>query len=274
MITSKSKKMLLSIVNITVGIIIVSPILFTLTHSFMTQGEIFQFPPRIFSKKMYLGNYKQVVQSVPIFRFILNSILVSSAVTLGQILTASLAAYGFSFFNFKGKNLIFIAVLATMMIPGEATIISNYLTVSSWRWLDSYQGLIFPYLTSAMGIFLIRQFYLTIPKELKEASLIDGCGSFKFFTKIVMPISKPAIASLGIYVFLNTWNQYMWPLLITNAPEKRTVQIGISMLQFSEAQSFGVIFAGIVMILIPSIFIFILGQKQLIKGMTAGAVKG
>ena len=139
---------------------------------------------------------------------------------------------------------------------------------------DSYTGLIVPFLVSAMGIFLIRQFYLTVPKELKEASTLDGCSNFRFFIKVLLPISKPVVSSLGVYTFLNTWNQYLWPLLVTNAPEKRTVQIGISMLQFAERQNIGLVFAGVIMIILPSIAIFILGQKQLVKGITAGAVKG
>lgn len=121
---------------------------------------------------------------------------------------------------------------------------------------------------------MMRQYYLTIPRELREASIIDGCSSFKFFTKVVIPLSRPIVGALGIYVFLSTWNQYMWPLLTTNDKNMRTVQIGISMLQFSEAQAYGVIMAGIVMILIPSIVIFIIGQEQLVKGMTSGAIKG
>jgi sn-glycerol 3-phosphate transport system permease protein len=160
------------------------------------------------------------------------------------------------------------------MIPSEATIISNYLTVSALGWNDSFKVLIIPFLTSAMGIFLMRQYYLTIPRELKQAAQIDGCGNFRFLTRIVVPISTPAIASLGIYVFINTWNQYMWPLLTINDPQKRTVQIGISMLQYSEATNYGIVLAGAVLILVPSIFVFIIGQKALVRGMTAGAIKG
>ncbi|WP_040210131.1 carbohydrate ABC transporter permease [Clostridium polynesiense] len=271
---SRNKKIALFFVSVILGIIIIFPILYALSISFMDQGEIFQYPPKIFPGSFRLDNYRKVLSTAPIFKFIINSLIVSSAVTLGQIITASLAAYAFAFYDFKGKKAIFIAILATMMIPGEAIIIANYLSIASWNWIDSYQGLIVPYLTSAMGIFMMRQYYLTIPKELREASIIDGCSSFKFLTKIVIPLSRPIVGALGIYVFLMTWNQYMWPLLVTNGPHKRTVQIGISMLQFAEAQSYGIIMAGIVMILIPSIFIFIAGQEQLIKGMTSGAVKG
>lgn len=270
----KKKKNILFIFNLLIGIIVISPILYAISLSLMTPDEVLQFPPKIFPKSFYLGNYKEVINNIPIFRFISNSFIVSSAVTIGQIITSSLAAYAFAFYEFKGKNLLFISILATMMIPGEAVIIANYLTIGAWGWIDTYKGLIIPSLTSAMGIFMMRQYYLTIPKELKEASIIDGCSNFKFLTRIVIPISKPVIGALGIYAFLSTWNQYMWPLLVTNKPEMRTVQIGISMLQFSETQSIGVILAGIVMILIPSILIFVIGEKQLVDGMTSGSVKG
>ena len=161
-----------------------------------------------------------------------------------------------------------------MMIPAETTIISNFLTVSSWGWTDSLHVLIVPFLTSAMGIFLIRQFYLTIPKELLEAAKIDGCTNLKFLMNILLPISKPAIASLSIYTFIGTWNQYLWPLLTINNGNNRTVQIGISMLQFAEGSNYGVVLAGAILILIPSILVFIIGQKSLVAGMTAGSVKG
>ncbi len=264
----------LFVISLVVGLIIIFPILYALSISFMNQGEVFQFPPKLIPGSLNLDNYKEAIASAPILRFILNSFIVASSVTAGQIFTASLAAYAFSFFEFKGRNIIFFAMLATMMIPSDAIIIANYLTVSAWKWNDTYRVLIVPYLTSAMGIFMMRQYYLTIPKELREASIIDGCSSFKFLTKVVVPLSRPIVGALGIYVFLTTWNQYMWPLLTTNNNEMRTVQIGISMLQYSEAQSYGVIMAGIVLILIPSILIFILGQKQLVKGMTTGAIKG
>lgn len=267
-------KLILYVINIVLGLIIISPIIYALLISLMKSDQIFQYPPVLMPKSFYLGNYKEALKSAPIIRFILNSLLVSSCVTFGQVITASLASYSFSFFEFKGKNALFLVVLCTLMIPGEATIIANYLTVGSWGWLDSYTVLIVPYLTSAMGIFLMRQYFLTLPRDLYEAAIIDGCGNFKFFISIVLPISKPAVGSLGVYTFLNTWNQYMWPLLVTNKAKMRTVQIGISMLQFSETQAFGMVMSGIILILIPSILIFIIGQKQLIEGITSGAVKG
>lgn len=267
-------KAVLYVINIVFGLIVIAPILYALAISFMPPDQIFSYPPKLIPKRLYFQNYRDALNAAPIIKFILNSFIVSLGVTVGQVLTSCLAAFAFSFFTFKGKKILFIAVLATMMIPSESIMISNYLTVGSFGWLDSYKSLIIPYLSAAMGIFMMRQYYLTLPKELYEAAKIDGCSSFKFFTKIVFPISRPVVGSLGIYTFLVTWNQYLWPLLVTSKDSSRTVQIGISMLQFSENQSFGLIMAGIVMVLLPSIAIFIFGQKQLIEGITSGAIKG
>ena len=161
-----------------------------------------------------------------------------------------------------------------MMVPAEATIIANYLSISSLGWLDTYQALILPYLTSAMGIFLLRQNYLTFAKELHEAARLDGCSNARFLASIVVPLSRPALGALGAYVFLNTWNQYMWPLLVTNTSAYRTVQIGISMLYDIDAEALGLMMAGVVIVIVPSLSIFIFMQKQLINGLMAGAVKG
>ncbi|MGL4772732.1 MAG: carbohydrate ABC transporter permease [Clostridium sp.] len=271
---SKKNKVILTAINIIVGLIIIAPLLYALSLSFMTPGEMSQFPPKLIPSEITLNNFDKALNTVPLAKFIGNSFIVSILVTIGQVITASLAAYAFAFYDFKGKKVLFLMVLSTMMIPSETTVISNFLTVSSWGWNDSLKVLIVPFLTSAMGIFLIRQFYLTIPKELKEASKIDGCSNLMFLFKILLPISKPAVASLAIYTFINTWNQYLWPLLTINNNNNRTVQLGISMLQFAEGNSYGVVLAGAILILIPSILVFIIGQKSLVKGMTAGSVKG
>jgi sn-glycerol 3-phosphate transport system permease protein len=267
-------KIILYAVNIILGIMVILPILYALNISLMPHDQIFSYPPKLIPSKLYFKNYADALNAAPILRFILNSFIVSLSITIGQIIICCLAAFAFSFFNFKGKNLIFILVLATMMIPGESTMISNYLTIGNFKWLDTYKALIIPYLSSAMGIFMIRQYYLTLPKEIYEAAKMDGCSNFRFFISIVLPMSKPIVGSLGVYTFITSWNHYMWPLLVTSKESSRTVQIGISMLQFAENQSFGLIMAGIIMVLLPSILIFIFGQKQLIEGMTSGAVKG
>ncbi|AJA46647.1 sn-glycerol-3-phosphate transport system permease protein UgpE [Clostridium pasteurianum DSM 525 = ATCC 6013] len=261
-------------VNIILGLITILPILYALDISIMSGDQAFSYPLKLIPRELHFQNYLDVLNMAPIPRFILNTFVVSTLITAGQILISCAAAFAFSFFEFKGKKIIFILILATMMIPGESTIISNYLTFGEMGLLDTYRALVIPFLGSAMGIFMIRQYYLILPREIYEAAKIDGCNNFQFFLRIVLPMSKTVVGSFGVYTFLSSWNHYMWPLLVTSKDESRTVQIGISMLQSVDNQSFGPIMAGIIMILIPSILIFVFGQKQLIEGMTSGAVKG
>jgi len=268
------RKTVLITLNIVMAVFILFPLLYTVSVSLMPSDQLFTMDMNLLPKSPTLDNYARALTQVPLVRFILNSFLVAGCITLGQIVTCSLAAFAFSFLEFRGKNVLFILVMATMMVPGEATIISNYLTVSSMGLLDTYPVLILPSLTSAMGIFLFRQFYMTFPKSLYESAKLDGCGNLKFIVKILIPLTKSAIGAMAVYTFINAWNMYMWPLLVTGSEEMRTVQIGISMLNSVDAQSITLMMAGVVAIIIPSMVIFIVGQKQLIRGMFSGAVKG
>ena len=254
--------------------LILFPLLYAVSVSLMPGEELFTMEMNLLPKHPDFGNYLRAWTQVPLLRFVLNSFLVSGCITVGQIITCSLAAFAFSFLHFKGKNVLFMLVMATMMVPGEATIISNYLTVSSLGILDSYLVLILPSLTSAMGIFLFRQFYMTFPMSLYESAKLDGCSNLRFIVSILLPLTKSAIGAMSVYTFINAWNMYMWPLLVTGSQEMRTVQIGISMLDNTDAQSITLMMAGVVSVIIPSMIIFIVGQKQLIRGMFSGAVKG
>ncbi len=262
------------LLNVPLLAVILVPLLYTLLISIMPASEIYK--NRLIPSAIQLSNYVKAFTnpSYPFVRFIFNSLIVSTTVMLGQMVTCSMAAFAFAFLDFKGKKVLFILILATMMVPAEATIIANYLSISSLGWLDTYQALILPYLTSAMGIFLLRQNYLTFAKELHEAARLDGCSNARFLVSVVAPLSRPALGALGAYVFLNTWNQYMWPLLVTNTAARRTVQIGISMLYDIDAEALGLMMAGVVIVIVPSLSIFIFMQKQLINGLMAGAVKG
>ena len=260
--------------NIVVAFLILLPLLYAVSIAFMPSSELFTTDLYIVPKHPTLQNFADAFTNVPLLRFIINSFIMAGCITIGQIITCSLAAFAFSFLEFKGKGILFMLVMATMMVPGEATIISNYLTVGNLGMLDTYPVLIIPYLTSAMGIFLFRQFYMTFPKSLYESAKLDGCGNLRFIVKILIPLTKSAIGAMAVYTFINAWNMYMWPLLVTGSNEMRTVQIGISMLNSVDSQSITMMIAGVVMIIIPSIAIFIVGQKQLIRGMFSGAVKG
>ena len=268
------RKTVLVAVNIIFALFMLFPLLYSVSVSIMPGDELFTMDLNIIPSHPTFENYIRAFTQVPLVRFILNSFLVAGCITIGQIITCSLAAFAFSFLEFKGKNFLFMLVMATMMVPGEAVIISNYLTVSSMGILDTYLDLILPSLTSAMGIFLFRQFYMTFPISLYESAKLDGCGNLRFIVKILIPLTKSAIGAMAVYTFINAWNMYMWPLLVTGSEEMRTVQIGISMLNSVDAQSITLMMAGVVAIIIPSMVIFIVGQKQLISGMFSGAVKG
>lgn len=275
MLKRKHKNILWGVLRMALNIlpvaIIIAPLLYTLIMSVIPADELYT---RIIPTRVNAISYLHVFTKTPIPRHILNSFIVAGSVTILQMITCSMAAFAFSFLEFRGRNFTFFAILATMMVPWEATIIANYLTVTGWHWLDTYHVLILPYACSAMGIFLMRQNYLTFAKELHEAAKLDGCSNWRFLATIVVPLSRPALGALGAYVFLQQWNQYLWPLLVTNSDSVRTVQIGISQLYDIDSEQIGLMMSGVVVVLIPSLSIFIFMQKQLINGLMAGAVKG
>ena len=276
--TEKRKEKIFSVtlqlVCVLMGLVIIAPVLYCISAAFMKPTEILSSNPSLFPSGLYLDNFIQALKMTQIPRFLLNSLLVSLVCSVMRMMIASMAAYAFAFFEFKGKNLLFYLVLGTMLIPGDATIVTNYMTVSGMGLVNSYLGIMILYFVSAANIFLMRQNFKTIPKELKEAADIDGCGAFGFYWRILLPIAKPVMATVFISSFVSTWNMYLWPMIITTRNEMRTVQVGITMLNFSEEAAYGATMAGAVIVLIPSLIIFILSQKQIVKGMTAGAVKG
>lgn len=257
-----------------VAVVVAFPLLLALSYSLMPEADIVQYPPPVLPAHPTLANFTTVLNTIPIGRYLLNSFVVSGAVVAGQLLTASLAAYAFSFLTFRFRSLLFFVFLSTLMIPWEATIIPNYLTVRQLGWVDTYQGLAVPFMATAFGTFLLRQGFMQIPRELWDSARIDGASSFRFLRSMVIPLSRPALATVGIYGFLSTYNQYFWPLLITNQTLMRTTQVGVAQLRFEESARWGVIMAGVIMVAVPTLALLIAGQRQLIRGLTAGAVKG
>lgn len=270
--TSNKAKWGFGLVSFFLAAVIISPLLYCFLSSFMSEQEL--YASHLIPSSLALTNYHNALAIAPIFRFILNSLLVAVSCTAAQLVTGSLAGYAFGCLKFRGQKALFYLFLATMMIPGNAIIIANYLTIANWKLLDSMWALLLPHLTSAFCIFNMRQAFKSLPQDLQEAATIDGCNSFQFFIKVGLPLTLPFLGAVGIYTFLQVWNQYLWPLLVTNSVQLRTVQIGIGMLQNADAMAYGPVMAGTTLILIPSILVFVLGQKTLISGLTSGAVKG
>jgi sn-glycerol 3-phosphate transport system permease protein len=262
------------LILIIAALIILYPIWSAFNISMMSDAEMGSYPPLQFPSGIRLENIRRALTQAPLGRYLFNSMVQSTLVMFGQLITASLAAYAFAFIDFKWRNFFFLLFLSTMMIPWEATIIPNYLFIRSIGWTDTFQGLAVPFMATGFGTFLLRQFFLKIPRDLKDAATIDGCGSFRFLLTIVLPLARPALGTLAVYSFLQTYNQYLWPLLITNDPSMRTVQIGIALLQDEERLMINVVMAGVIFILIPTLTLFVVSNRQLIRGLTAGAVKG
>ena len=260
------------ILNIIVVILVLFPIIYAFVMSVKPSHELYD--KTFFTANPTLQNYKDVFKIAPIEGYIINSLIVSIIITVFQMITEILAAFALHFLNFRKKGLLFAVIMATTMIPGETTIISNFLMISGWGFTDSFFGLVAPYLTSAMGIFLFRQAFQSFPMEIYEASKMDCASDLGFIFKILIPLSKPTIGALAVQSFLGAWNMYMWPLLITGSDRYRTVQIGISMLNSADSQSMLLMIAGVVICMIPSLIIFMFAQKNMVKGLTTGAVKG
>lgn len=257
-----------------VAIIVIFPLWSALTISMLSDNQVASYPPLLAPTSLYFANFGRALEQAPLLRYLFNSVVQSTLVMVGQLVTASLAAYAFAFIDFKGRNVLFLVFLSTLMIPWEATIIPNYLLVRGIGWTDTFMGLTVPFMATAFGTFLLRQFFLTIPRELQDAATIDGASSLRFLLTIVVPLARPALGTLAVYSFLQTYNQYLWPLLITNDQQMRTVQIGIALLQDEERFMFNTVMAGVVLVLVPTFVLFIVGNRQLIRGLTAGAVKG
>ncbi|MDP9266343.1 MAG: carbohydrate ABC transporter permease [Chloroflexota bacterium] len=256
------------------SILVAFPLLLALSYSFMSEAQITSYPPPLIPESLRPDNYERVFNTIPIGRYLLNSFVVSGLVVAGQLVTASLAAFAFAFLAFRGRNVLFFTFLTTLMIPWEATIIPNYMTIRDLGWIDTYQALAVPFMATAFGTFLLRQSFLQIPLQLRDAAVIDGASSFQFFSRVIVPLSRPALSTVAVYGFLSTWNQYFWPLLVTNQTLMRTTQVGIVQLRFEETLRWGFVMAGVIMVAAPTLALLVLGQRQLVRGLTAGAVKG
>lgn len=268
-------QIVVSLTAILLGLIAIFPIVYCVLSAFKSQAEFAAYPPTLLPDSfLNIDNFKQVFEKTPILRFMLNSLIVSLLGTVVRILFASAAAFAFAFYEFKGKKLLFFLVLATMMLPGDTLIITNYLTVSKMHLLNSYLGMCITSFVGATQMFMLRQHFKTIPTALREASQLDGCGDLRFLVHVVRPISMPIILTLCVQSFVSLWNAYLWPLLVTNKTEMRTVQVGITMLTTISDTNYSLVMAAVTIILIPSLLLFLFLRKNIVSGMSTGALVG
>lgn len=260
---------------IVIAISMIYPFFAMLNLSFVNDNEIFSNAGKIIHTNLTLSNYKNVFSEIPLSRYFLNSLIVASITTLGQVIFASLAGYAFARMDFKYKNGLFLIILITMLIPPQVNIIPLFFLMRELHMIDTYQALILPALFGGFGVFLMRQYFLGLPKDLEESAKIDGCNLFQTFFKIALPLALPTVATLAIFTFVTTWNSFMWPLIVTNSESMRTLPVGLAIFKgsFREITLWGELLACSVICTIPVIGVFLLGKKYFISDILQGGVK-
>ena len=256
------------------AVTMILPFLWMISTSLKDPGSVFTVPPRWIPHPIIWANYVEVLRVVPFLRFFLNSIFVAVVVTAGQVLTSAMAAYAFSRLQFPGRDKLFFAYLATMMIPGSVTMIPVYVLLRCLGWIDTYKALVIPAMFSAYGTFMLRQFFMTLPKDLEDAAKIDGCSLFGIFWRIVLPLSKPALATLVTFTFMGSWGSFMWPLLVTNRMELKTLPVGLETFSTVYSTDWTLLMAGSVMAMLPVVLIFLFNQRFFVEGIKLTGIKG
>jgi len=256
------------------ALIVLFPIYVTVVGSLLRPDQLVSQPPSLFPTHPQWDTYSEAWSGGHFSTYLRNSAIVTALIVAGQLVTSILAGYAFAMLEFPFKRVIFVVFLATMMVPFEVTIITNLQTVTDLHWYNTYAGLAVPFLATGFGAFLLRQAFLQIPSDLRDAATIDGYGHLKFLGRVAVPLARPSIAALAVFSFLGAWNQYLWPLLVTKDDTYRTVQIGLKQLRSTQVDEINITLAGTILAALPLVILLILFQKQLIRGLTTGAVKG
>lgn len=268
------RRVLLYIVLILIAVIMVVPFLWMLSTSLKTQYDAVKIPPMWIPDPPQWENYVKLFTEQPMFQFMLNTIKIVFFVVLGQLFFSSLAAYSFARISFKGRNVVFFFYIATLMVPGQVTMIPTYLMFAKAGLTDNHLALILPAFFSAFGVFLLRQFFMSLPRELEEAAEIDGCNPFMTYWRIMLPLVVPAMLTLGVFTLMNTWNDYMGPLIYLSSPEKYTMTLGIAYFKGVYTTQWNLVMAGSIVSVVPILIAYLCAQKYFIEGIAFSGVKG
>jgi multiple sugar transport system permease protein len=257
------------------ALVFLFPFFWMISTSLRGSDELFLYPPKLIPKNLLFQNYLAIWAMAPFGTYFLNSMIVTSAIMAGEVTTSALAAYAFAKIEFPGREKLFLAFLGTLMIPNIVTLVPTFVIVRHLNWIDSYLGLIVPELATAYGIFMLRQFFMTIPRELDDAAQIDGFSRLGTLIKIYLPLSVPALLALSIISFINNWNNFFWPLIVTNSDRMRTLPIGLRF--FMEGEGSGewqYLMVAATLIVVPPLLVFLVLQRYFVRGMTMTGIKG
>ncbi len=250
------------------------PFVWMVSTSLTTDAQLFVTPPQLIPSPAEPENYGRVADLYPILSFLRNSLIVAGVATTLQLLTSAMAAYAFARLRFRGRDLLFIVYLATLMVPLQVIIAPLFIEMRYLGFVNSYPGLILPAIASAFGTFLLRQAFLTLPHELEEAAFLDGASHWTVFWRIVLPLSGPSLATFGIFSFMASWNSFLWPLVVTNSLDLMTLPVGLSNLQGQYSTAWNLVMAGSTISVIPIVIVYLLAQRYVIRGVALSGIKG
>lgn len=255
------------------GLVMVVPMLWMLLASFKQRNEIYTIPSQWLPHALQWQNYADVFATVPFAHFLLNSVITTVAGAGLKVVLGLMCAYALVFVEFPAKRLVFVVVLAALMVPPQVTLIPNYTLIAQVGWLNSYQGIVLPGLASSLGTFLFRQHFQTLPASVLEAATLDGAGHWRRLWQFVVPLSAPTVSAVALVSVVGEWNQYLWPLLVTDRSEMMTLPVGLTLLQNNDGiTNWGVLMAGTVLVMLPILLVFLFFQRRLVAGLAAGAL--
>lgn len=256
------------------AIITLFPFYWMVASSLKSGFEVIQTPPTMIPGGFLWGNYETALKMAPFVQYFINTIIVTVLSILSTVIISILSAFAFSHLEFKGRDFIFSLFLASMMIPGEVLIVTNFRTISALGWIDTYQALFVPYMANVLYIYMLREFFLKIPKQLYFAAKVDGASNWKFLWRVIVPMAKPSIITICILVGINSWNAFLWPLLVTNNENMRLLANGLTAFQSEAGNQYELLMAASTIITMPIIAIYVFLHKKIMRGISIGGVKG
>lgn len=265
---------LLYVLLILGGLVMIVPFAWMISTSLKSGQYVLSMPPQLIPNPATLDSYRRIFELYPIGRMLFNSLFVAGLTTIGQLITCSMAAYAFARLKFRGHNFVFLLYLATLMVPFQVTITPLFILMRIFGWINTYQGLILPGVFSAFGTFMLRQAFMTIPTEYEEAAYMDGASPLTIFLKIILPLSKPALATLSVFAFMGSWNSFMWPLFIVREETLMTLPVGLATLQGRWLTEWNLVMAGAVITVLPMLLLYLFAQKYLVQGYVMSGLKG
>jgi multiple sugar transport system permease protein len=256
------------------AVIFLFPFVWMISTSLTTSDKLFVLPPNLIPDPVDADAYVRLFTEVPIWRWVLNSAGVSLAITILQILTSSMAAYAFSRLSFRGRNVIFVLFLATLMVPFQVMVVPLFIEMRYTGLLNTYAALIIPEMATPFGVFLLRQAFMSLPRELEEAAFVDGAGHVRVFFRIVLPLAKPAVATVAVFSFMGSWNNFLWPLVVINNRDMMTLPLGLSSLSSRFVTDWNLLLAGATISIVPIVAVYLFAQRYILQGVAMSGLKG